>query len=67
MRQHETVANIGPGEQQRRRIIGLFALGLGMIAGIVMLVFGVPRLWRLPLFLLFFPAAAGLYQAQEKT
>ena len=57
--------NLGFGERRKRLIFGAVALvgALGMsLAGIAALIYG-----RILLFLLFWIAALGLFQAKEKT
>jgi hypothetical protein len=61
------VANISPIERQKRLRFGItqFVITLAILG--IMLAFGVDRLWRLPLLLLFWAAAVGYFQARDKT
>lgn len=59
--------NIGPGEQRKRRLMGLVALTVGVGLAFLMIVLGAPRLLRLIIFLPVWIAGLGLLQAREKT
>ncbi len=61
------IPNISPREQRRRLAGGVISLviGLGVLAALV--VRGVNRWWRLPLFLLFWAAGSGFFQWRDKT
>jgi hypothetical protein len=61
------IANISPRERRKRLMAGViqFAAGLAILAALI--VTGVDRLWRLPLFLVFWGAAAGYFQWRDKT
>jgi hypothetical protein len=61
------IANIGPRERRRRLTSGIVLLSLGVGIGAVLVVSHVPSLWRLPLFVLFYAGAAGVFQWREKT
>jgi hypothetical protein len=61
------IANISLQERRKRLVAGMiqFATGIAILAALV--VTGVDRWWRLPLFLLFGAAAAGYFQWRDKT
>jgi fatty acid desaturase len=61
------IANISPQERRKRLIAGAiqFAAAIAILAALI--VTGVDRWWRLPLFLLFAGAAAGFFQWRDKT
>jgi MFS family permease len=61
------VANIGAGGRRKRLIFGLVALGVGAVIAALLVGVGAPRIWRLPLFLVFYVAALGIFQARDKT
>jgi hypothetical protein len=46
---------------------GIVILALGMGIAAVLVVSPVSSLWRLPLFLLFYSGASGVFQWREKT
>lgn len=59
--------NIGPRERRKRMHFGLVMLGVGAVALAALAAAGLPRLWRLALFLPFWAGALGVFQAREKT
>lgn len=61
------IANISPAERKKRMNFGIFQLMItfGILA--VMLYFGVDKLWRLPLYLMFSGGAVPIFQALDKT
>jgi hypothetical protein len=59
--------NIGPGEQRKRRVMGIVALTVGVAVAFVLVVTGAPRLLRLVVFFPVWIAGLGLLQAREKT
>lgn len=61
------VANIGAGGRRKRLMFGLVALGVGVVIAALLIAVGAPRIWRLPLFLVFYVAALGIFQARDKT
>lgn len=61
------IANLGPLEQRKRRRFGYAALGLGLVLTVVLVATGTGRLARLGLFLPFWMAGLGYFQAREKT
>lgn len=63
----ERCPNIGPKERLKRLHAGYLHLGIALIAAAVMLGTGIPRGYRLLLFLPFWGAGAGVFQYLEKT
>ncbi len=63
----ERIKNIGPEGQRMRLRYGLIALGLGLVAGVVLVISGANRWWRLVLFLPFWQGGIGIFQALNKT
>lgn len=61
------VANIGPRERSKRRVLGLVALTVGVAAAFVLIVFEAPRALRLVIFFPVWIAGLGFLQAREKT
>ena len=61
------IANIGAGGRRKRLIFGLVALGVGAVIAVLLVAIGAPRIWRLPLILVFYVAALGIFQARDKT
>lgn len=61
------VANIGPRERSKRRLLGIVALTVGVAAAFVMVVFDAPRLLRLVVFFPIWIAGLGLLQSRERT
>ncbi|MGB8648464.1 MAG: hypothetical protein WCF84_24725 [Anaerolineae bacterium] len=61
------IANISPRERRRRLIAGVvpFVIALAILG--TLMAFGVNRLWRLPLLLLFLAATIGFFQWRDKT
>lgn len=59
--------NIGPGEQRKRRLMGVVALSVGVGVAFLLVVYGAPRLFRLIIFFPIWLAGLGLLQAREKT
>lgn len=61
------VPNISPAERQKRMNFGVVQLVItfGILA--VMLYFGVDKLWRLPLFVMFASGSVSIFQALDKT
>jgi len=61
------ISNISPGEGRKRLIGGviLFVITLAILAALITT--GADRLWRLPLFFLFWGAASGFFQWWDKT
>ncbi|MEJ2287664.1 MAG: hypothetical protein P8Y02_03285 [Deinococcales bacterium] len=60
-------ANINRSERRRRLTFGLVALGVGLVAFVLLLAGGAERWWRLPLIVLFYPAAVGYFQWRDHT
>jgi hypothetical protein len=61
------VANIGPRERRKRRLLGVVSLTIAMAAAFVLVSFGASRWWRVVLFFPLWMAGLGLLQAREKT
>jgi len=61
------VANIGAGGRRKRLMFGIVALTVGAVIAALLVAVGAPRIWRLPLFLVFYVAALGIFQARDKT
>lgn len=59
--------NINAQERQRRLLFGVVALALGFLALLLLILAGDSRWWRLPLILLFYPAAVGFFQWSDHT
>jgi hypothetical protein len=65
--QSARIANIGVAERRKRLVFGISALGVGVAIAILLVYIHAPLVWRLPLFLLFFAGALGLFQSRDKT
>lgn len=61
------VVNIGAGGRRKRFRFGIVALGVGAVIATLLVAVGAPRVWRLPLFFVFYAAALGVFQARDKT
>jgi len=61
------VANIGSGGRRKRLMFGIVALGVGAVIAALLVAVGAPRIWRLPLILVFYAGALGIFQARDKT
>jgi hypothetical protein len=61
------LANIGPAQRRLRLRFGAVALAMTLGALVALALTGVDRGWRLALFLPFFTAATGYFQARERT
>jgi uncharacterized membrane protein len=48
-------------------MFGIVALAVGAVIAALLVAVGAPRIWRLPLFLVFYVAALGIFQARDKT
>ena len=64
---HACIPNLGPRERAKRLRFGLIALALSLAGATALLLLGAPRPLRLALFLPFWLAAVGIFQATEKT
>ena len=63
----ERIANIGAAEQRKRLLFGVVALVAGGVIAVLLIVVNAPWLWRLPLILVFYAGALGLFQSRDKT
>ena len=61
------IANISPSERRKRLIGGVVPLLVAVVILAVLISAGADRLWRLPLFLLFWSATTGFFQWRDKT
>lgn len=61
------VANIGPRERRKRRLLGIVSLTVAVGVAFVLVTFDAPRWSRLVVFFPLWMAALGLLQAREKT
>jgi hypothetical protein len=61
------ISNISPAERRKRLLGGVIGFVIALVILAVLLASGADRLWRLPLFLLFFGAANGYFQWRDKT
>jgi fatty acid desaturase len=63
----ERIANIGAGERRKRLLFGVFALLVGVVIAGLLIAVASPILWRLPLILVFYAGALGVFQSLDKT
>ena len=61
------VGNIGTGERRKRLVFGIVAFGVGAVIAVLLVVADAPLVWRLPLLLVFYVGALGVFQARDKT
>jgi len=61
------IANIGASGRRKRLMFGIVALGVGALIAVLLVAVDAPRIWRIPLFLVFYVAALGIFQARDKT
>ena len=61
------IANIGPRERQSRFRFGAVMFVISLASAALLIFMGVDRGWRLGLFVPFYLAAVGFFQAHEKT
>jgi hypothetical protein len=61
------IANIGPRERQGRFLFGVIMFVISVATAAFLIFQGVDRGWRLGLFVPFYLAAIGFFQAHEKT
>ena len=61
------IANIGTRERHKRLIWGLLASGVGVVIAVLLVMIRAPVIWRLPLLLVFYVGALGIFQARDKT
>jgi hypothetical protein len=61
------IANIGRRERNTRFKFGVVMLALGIAGAFALVVLDVRRMFRIALFVPFWLAAIGIFQAREKT
>jgi len=61
------IANISPKERQKRMRFGVIQFLVSLVVLITLVMFDVNPLWRLALYFMFSAAAAGYFQAKDKT
>jgi hypothetical protein len=61
------IANISPSERRKRLIGGVVPFVIAIVLLAVLISSGADRLWRLPLFLLYWSATSGFFQWRDKT
>ncbi len=61
------IANIGPRERRKRRVLGIVSLVVAVGVAFLLVAFGAPRWSRLVVFFPLWMAGLGLLQAREKT
>ncbi len=61
------ISNISPAERRKRLLGGVIGFVIALVVLSVLIASGADRLWRLPLFLLFWGAANGYFQWRDKT
>ena len=61
------VANIGPRERRKRRLLGIVSLTVAVAVAFVLVAYGAPRWSRLVVFFPLWMAGLGLLQARDKT
>ena len=61
------IANISPKEREKRLRFGIIQFAVSLLILAVLLLLGVDKVWRLPLFFMFGAAAAGFFQWRDKT
>ncbi len=61
------IPNINKQERRKRLLFGVIAFVISLAVLAALILAGADRLWRLPLFLLFWGAAIGFFQWRDKT
>jgi hypothetical protein len=61
------IANISPRERLKRLVGGVIPFLIAVVILAVLISSGADRLWRLPLFLLYWSATTGFFQWRDKT
>ena len=61
------LANISPAERRKRLNFAIMQFAVALIVLAALLVTGVDKFWRLPLFLMFASAGASYFQWRDKT
>lgn len=62
-----TAVNIGPHQRRRRVILGTAMLMTGVVVALGLITLRVDRWWRVLVFIPFWVAGLGLFQARAKT
>lgn len=63
----QCIPNISPAGRRSRLQLGIISLGIGLLILAILVATGTGRLWRLPLFLIFWGATTGYFQWRDKT
>lgn len=61
------IPNIGARQRKARLRFGVYVMIAGLVLLALLLILDAPLLWRLPLVLLYGTAAAGYFEARDKT
>ncbi len=61
------IANISPGERQKRLMFGITTLAASVVISFLFVFYGVRPVFRLPLFIPLFVGALGFFQARDRT
>lgn len=61
------IANISPKERKVRLRFGIVQFVVSLVILAALLILGVDKVWRLPLFFMFGAAATGFFQWRDKT
>ena len=61
------IPNISTAERRKRLTMGIVTFAVTLVILAVLMLTGVSRWWRLPLFLLFAGSATGYFQWRDKT
>ncbi|HEY5982274.1 MAG TPA: hypothetical protein VIU38_02285 [Anaerolineales bacterium] len=61
------IANISPAERRKRLRFGVISFAFALAGLASLMAVHADRLWRVPLFLLFFGATVGFFQWRDKT
>jgi MFS family permease len=61
------IANIGAGGRRKRLLFGIVSFAVGAVIAALLVAIDAPRIWRLPLIVVFYVAALGFFQARDKT
>ncbi len=61
------IANISPAERRKRLRFAVLQLVIGLVVLATLLLLGVDKFWRLPLFFIFAASGASYFQWRDKT